>query len=82
MRLWFQVEMENIDAAGKRFYKYRQRNLLDLTDVDLWGGEVNWLLNVTINDISVIYVAAHTFRCAGGLKKKLYVRSDVGLPTP
>ena len=31
-----------------------------------WG-EVNWLLNVTINNISVIYVTAHW--CAGGLKK-------------
>ena len=31
--------------------------------------EVNWLFNVTINDISVIYVTAH--RCTGGLKKKL-----------
>ena len=29
---------------------------------------VNWLFNVTINDISVIHVTAH--RCAGGLKKK------------
>ena len=29
-----------------------------------WG-EVNWLFNVTINDISVIYVTAH--RCAGGM---------------
>ena len=37
-----------------------------------WG-EVNWLFNVTINDISVIYVTAH--RCAGGLKKKLDLRS-------
>ena len=27
----------------------------------------DWLLNVTCNDISVIYVTAHT--CAGGLKK-------------
>ena len=35
---------------------------------------VNWLFNVTINDISVIYVTAH--RCAGGLKKKLDVRSS------
>ena len=34
---------------------------------------VNWLFNVTINDISVIYVTAH--RCAGGLKKKLDLRS-------
>ena len=38
----------------------------------LWG-EVNWLFNVTINDISVIYVTAH--RCAGELKKKLDLRS-------
>ena len=30
-------------------------------------GEVNWLFNVTMNDISVIYVTAH--RCAGGQKK-------------
>ena len=30
--------------------------------------DMNWLFNVTINDISVIYVTAH--RCAGGLKKK------------
>ena len=29
------------------------------------SGWVNWLFNVTINDISVIYVTAH--RCAGGL---------------
>ena len=37
------------------------------------SGEVNWLFNVTINNISVIYVTAH--RCAGGLKKKLDLRS-------
>ena len=34
---------------------------------------MNWLFNVTINDISVIYVTAH--RCAGGLKKKFDLRS-------
>ena len=34
---------------------------------------VDWLLNVTINDISVIYVKAH--RYAGGLNKKLDLRS-------
>ena len=34
---------------------------------------VNWLFNVTINGISVIYVTAH--RCAGGLKTKLDLRS-------
>ena len=39
----------------------------------LLRGDVNWLLNVTINDISVIYVTAH--RCAGGQKKMLYLRS-------
>ena len=33
----------------------------------------NWLFKVTINDISVIYVTAHI--CAGGLKKKLDLRS-------
>ena len=31
-----------------------------------------WLFNVTINDISVIHMAAH--RCAGGKKKKLNLR--------
>ena len=35
--------------------------------------ELDWLFNVTINDISVIYVTAH--RCAGGPKKKLDLRS-------
>ena len=35
--------------------------------------ELSWLFNVTINDISVIYVTAH--RCAGGLKKKLDLQS-------
>ena len=39
----------------------------------LGNGKVNLLLNITINDISVIYVTAH--RCAGGLKKKLDLRS-------
>ena len=37
------------------------------------GLRVNWLFNVTINDISVIYVTAH--RCAGGMKKKFDLRS-------
>ena len=35
--------------------------------------ELECLFNVTINDISVIYVTAH--RCAGGLKKKYDPRS-------
>ena len=34
---------------------------------------MNWLFNITINDISVINETAH--RCAGGLKKKLDLRS-------
>ena len=33
----------------------------------------NWLLNVTCNDISVIYVTAN--RCAGKMKKKFDLRS-------
>ena len=37
------------------------------------GDVVNWLFNVTINYILVIYVTAHI--CAGGLEK-LYLRSD------
>ena len=38
-----------------------------------WVSEWDWLLNVTYNDISVIYVTAH--RCADGLKKKFDLRS-------
>ena len=33
----------------------------------------DWLINITCNDISVIYLTAH--RCAGGLKKKFDLRS-------
>ena len=40
---------------------------------------MNWLLNVTINDISVIYVTA--IGCGGGMKKK-EVGPTVVLPTP
>ena len=37
---------------------------------------MNWLLNVAINDISVIQnVYVKTHRCAGGLKKKLDIQS-------
>ena len=43
-----------------------------LIDYGSWV-ELNCLFNVTINDISVIYVTAH--RCAGGLKKKYDLRS-------
>ena len=47
--------------------------------MEYWMSEIlrvrewDWLFNVTRNDISVIYVTAH--RCAGGLKKKLDLRS-------
>ena len=34
-----------------------------------------WLFNVTFNDISVIYIYVTAHRCAGGLKKKLNIRS-------
>ena len=45
---------------------------------ELWPGHdvLSWVelvCNVTVNDISVIHVTAH--RCAGGLKKKLDLRS-------
>ena len=46
---------------------------LNHTRFELSWVELNWLFNVTINDISVIYVTAH--RCAGGLKKKFDLRS-------
>ena len=36
--------------------------------------EWDWLLNVTCNDISVLYVTSH--RYAGGLKKKLDLRLE------
>ena len=42
-------------------------------DLLIYWVELNCLFNVTINDISVIYVTAH--RCAGGLKKKYDLRS-------
>ena len=35
--------------------------------------KLKWLFNVTIYDISVIYVTAHS--CEGGLKKKFDLRS-------
>ena len=58
---------------------YYQRNgftrmwLLIVCTIKYCWVELIWLFNVTINDISVIYVTAH--RCAGGLKKKFDLRS-------
>ena len=40
-----------------------------ISDFLVFESEWDWLLNVTCNDISVIYVKAH--RYAGGLKKKM-----------
>ena len=48
--------------------------LIVRSEVMLSWVELNWLFNVTINYISVIYVTAH--RYAGGLKKKLWVWKD------
>ena len=51
------------------YYMHISINLL----WSLVGWLVEWLFNVTCNDSSVIYVTA--YRCAGGLKKKLDLRS-------
>ena len=51
-----------------RGHQYCQRRI-ERTIFNNLRGEVNLLFNVTINDISVIYVTAH--RCAGGLKLDL-----------
>ena len=47
----------------------------DLAEAMSDHGEVNLLFNVTINDISVIYMYVTAHRCVGGLKKKLDLRS-------
>ena len=71
--------VNNVISAFQRLSKRLRRNVdIRRTEVEVQGlyfpyGKVNWLFNVTINDISVIYVTAH--RCAGGLKKKLDLRS-------
>ena len=57
----------------KQVRKHRKYKLGDDIKLLVKRVELNWLFNVTINDISVIYVTAH--RCAGGLKKKLDLRS-------
>ena len=59
----------------EKIIKYYNQSLLSYCrkcsmSVSEW---VNLLFNVTINDISVIYVTTH--RCAGGLKKELDLRS-------
>ena len=57
-------------------YYFEWSYIIRISDTELYVTmevKVNLLVNVTIYDISVIYVTAH--RCAGGLKKKLYLRS-------
>ena len=63
---WLQVMRDNY-RVQRTYCLHKIKGLIIRSE---W---VNWLSNVTINDISVIYVAAH--RCAGGLKKKLDLRS-------
>ena len=54
--------------------EYQMDRALTESSKQLWWVSEIWLLNaVTCNDISVIYVTIH--RCAGGLKKKLNLRS-------
>ena len=38
----------------------------------IWVRVFSLLLNVTCNDISVIYVTLH--RCAGGMKKSMFIK--------
>ena len=60
---WFEfVSVFTLHATIFQSYMWRHRCTGGLNWVEL-----NLLFNVTINDISVIYVTAH--RCAGGLKK-------------
>ena len=51
----------------KHFAGKDQTDIVNFCTAPECSGEVNWLFNVTINDISVIYVTAH--RCTGELKK-------------
>ena len=52
----------------------RAPNAVDISsNTDIGASELIWLFNVTFNDISLIYVTAH--RCAGGMKRKLGLRS-------
>ena len=60
-------------SQGRNEVKINKYTCLEVCKRLDFAGEVNWLFNVAINDISVIYVTAH--RCAGGLKKKWDLRS-------
>ena len=78
--------MGTADSVVK-FFKFSPKKQFALEEIiervvedetkSMGRGEVNWLFNVTISDIPVIYVKAH--RCAGGLKE---VVPTVRLQTP
>ena len=55
------------NTAYRNYLRHRNSSVKGERFSTVARGEVNWLFNVTINDISVIYVTAR--RCAGGLKK-------------
>ena len=57
----------------KRYLKQNEKSYVHVPCHVIIEVKVNLVFNVTFNDISVIYVTAH--RCAGGLKKKLNLRS-------
>ena len=68
------INIINQHSTCREIYQQQIQQIrrdISATNTCVWI--VNWLFNVTVNDISVIYVTAH--RCAGGLKKKLDIRS-------
>ena len=86
--IFFAYIVSNVDSNSKPFYYFKQiengrnyhitKNCISysyycfkLSSMIKW--EWDCLLNVTYSDISVIYMTAHG--CAGGLKKKLNLRS-------
>ena len=66
------------DSINRQQLCFILPRLLFVIEYTLLVVMVNWLFNVTINDISVIYVTAH--RCAGGLKKQSHTKMKSGLP--
>ena len=64
------VEIEIVTFVHCPFDCYAVMHFIFFSNKTLWlmvKMKVNWLFNVTINDISVKYMTAH--RCAAGLKK-------------
>ena len=64
------MDQMRISGIEPSLWSFAKNQILELIKV-LIG--LDWLLNVTINDVSVIHVTAH--RCVGGLKKTLDLRS-------